>query len=147
MYRMRKKQPRCRTVLNYARSCFYQYANHLPNHLLSIELKYPGFFFDTFRFAPFHFIIFCASWVVSCEFTLSKGKKNFEEMLMCLQRRHFVSISLHLHLYTNYCLSAGVRWRRKCWFLIRRCLPFWAPFLFWLSRFYKLSFRLFIPTF
>ena len=31
-------------VLNCARRYFYQYANHLPNHLLSIELKYPDFF-------------------------------------------------------------------------------------------------------
>ena len=32
-------------------------------------------FFTTFRFASFHFILFCASWVLSCEFTLSKWKK------------------------------------------------------------------------
>ena len=55
MYRMRKKQPRCRTVLNCARSCFYQYANHLPNHLLSIELKYPGFFFWHFSICSVSF--------------------------------------------------------------------------------------------
>ena len=55
MHRMRKKQPRCRTVLNYARSCFYQYANHLPNHLLSIELKYPGFFFWHFSICSVSF--------------------------------------------------------------------------------------------
>ena len=102
-------------------------------------------FFTTFRFVSFHFILFCASWVLSCEFTLSKGK-NVEETL-CLQPRQFVSISLHLRLYANYCSSAGFRWRQKCRFWIPRWLPFWAPFLFWLSRFYKLSFRLFIPTF
>ena len=102
-------------------------------------------FLTTFRFVSFHFILFCASWVLSCEFTLSKGK-NVEETL-CLQPRQFVSISLHLRLYANYCSSAGFRWRQKCRFWIPRWLPFWAPFLFWLSRFYKLSFRLFIPTF
>ena len=142
MYRM-TKQSGSRTVLNWARSCFFQYANHLPNHLLSIKLKYP--FFKTFRFASFHFILFCASWVLSCEFTLSKGK-NVEETL-CLQPRQFVSISLHLRLYANYCSSAGFRWRQKCRFWIPRWLPFWAPFLFWLSRFYKWSFRLYISTF
>ena len=31
-------------------------------------------FFTTFRFDSFHFILFCASWALSCEFTLSKGK-------------------------------------------------------------------------
>ena len=43
MYRMTENQSRSRTVLNCARSCFHHYANHLPNHLLSIELKYPDF--------------------------------------------------------------------------------------------------------
>ena len=33
-------------------------------------------FFTTFRFDSFHFILFCASWVLSCEFTLSKGKTS-----------------------------------------------------------------------
>ena len=33
-----------------------------------------------------------------------KRKKNFEEAL-CLQPQQFVSISLHLRLYTNYCSS------------------------------------------
>ena len=82
------------------------------------------------------FILFCASWVLSCEFTLSK-EKNFDKTL-CLFR---------LLLHENYCSSARFRWRQKCRFWIPRCLPFCALFLFWLSRFYKLSFRLFIPTF
>ena len=102
-------------------------------------------FFTTFRFDSFHFILFCASWVLSYEVTLSKEKKFWETL--CLQPPQFVSILLHLHLYANYCSSAGFCWRQKCWFWIPRCLPFWAPFIFWLSRFYKLSFRLFIPTF
>ena len=101
-------------VLNCARNCFYQYANLLPNHLLSIELKYPDFICTTFRFALFHFILFCASWLLSCEFTLSKGK-NVEEML-CLQWWQFVSISLHLCLHANRCSSAGFCWRQKCRF-------------------------------
>ena len=48
-----------RTVLNCARNCFYQYANHLPNHSLSIELKYPDFFlplFDLLRFILYYFV-------------------------------------------------------------------------------------------
>ena len=45
--------------MNWAINCFYQYANHLPNHLLSIELKYPDFFsplFDFLRFILFYFV-------------------------------------------------------------------------------------------
>ena len=48
------------TVLNCARSCFFQYANHLPNHLLSIELKYPDFFY--------HFsICFVSFYIILCK--------------------------------------------------------------------------------
>ena len=36
-------------------------------------------FFTTFRFVSFHFILFCANWVLSCKFTLSKGKKKLRE--------------------------------------------------------------------
>ena len=46
-------------VLNCARRYFYQYANHLPNHLLSIELKYPDFFlplFDLLRSILYYFV-------------------------------------------------------------------------------------------
>ena len=46
-------------VLNCTRSCFYQYANHLPNHLLSNKLKYPDFFlplFDLLRVILYYFV-------------------------------------------------------------------------------------------
>ena len=45
--------------MNCSRRYFYQYANHLPNHLLSIELKYPDFFlplFDLIRFILYYFV-------------------------------------------------------------------------------------------
>ena len=113
MYRM-TKQSGSRTVLNCARSCFFQYANHLPNHLLSIELKYPDFFlplFDLFRFISYYFV---QAEFFHANLRFQKGK-NFEEML-CLQPRQFASISLHLHLCANYCSSAGFRLRQKCRF-------------------------------
>ena len=76
MYRMPEKQSWSRMVLNCTRSCFFQYANHLRCHSLSIKLKYPDFFSHfSICFVSFHFILFCVSWVLSCEFTLSKGKK------------------------------------------------------------------------
>ena len=146
MYRMPEKQSGSRTVLNCARSCFQSMQITYPITYLPLNWNILTFFFTTFWLASFHFIIFCASWVLSCEFKLSKGKRNFEETL-CLQSRQFVSISLHSHLYANYCSSAGFRWRQKWRFWIPRCLPFWAPFWFRLSRFYKLRFRLFIPAF
>ena len=101
-------------VLNCARSCFFQYANHLPNHLLSIKLKYPDLFlplFNLFRFILYYFVPAELFYANLC---FQKGK-NFEETL-CLQPQQFASISLHLHLYANYCSSAGFRWRQKCRF-------------------------------
>ena len=119
----------------------------------SMQITYPityfpsnwnilSFFTDLCRFILYYF--------VQAEFFHAnlcfQKKKNFEETL-CLQPQQFASISLHLHLYANYCSSAGFRWRQKCRFWIPTWLPFWAPFLFWLSQFYNLSFRPFIPTF
>ena len=59
MYRM-TKQSGSRTVLNCARSCFFQYANHLPNHLLSIKLKYPDFFY-------YFSICFVSFYIILCK--------------------------------------------------------------------------------
>ena len=75
--RMPEKQTGIWTVSNCARSFFffYQHADHLPVRLRSIKLKYPDFLqlFDLLRFILYYF---CASWILSCEFTLSKGKKK-----------------------------------------------------------------------
>ena len=84
-----------------ARSYFYQYANHLPNHLLSIELKYLDFFlplFDLIRFILYYFV---QAKLFHANLRFQK-EKTFEETL-CLQPRQLVSISLHLRLYANYC--------------------------------------------
>ena len=124
--------------------------------LFSMQITYPITYFPSnWNILTFfyHFsICFVSFYNILCKLSsfmriyAFKREKNFEETL-CLQPRQFVSISLHLHLYANYCSFNGFRWRQKCQFWIPRWLPFWAPFLFWLSRFYKLSFRLFIPTF
>ena len=61
-------------------------------------------FFTTFRFVSFHFILFCVSWVLSCEFTLSKGKKTWRKRCVYnLGNSHlfrftytFMQITVHL---------------------------------------------------
>ena len=58
MNTMPEKQSGSRMVLNCTRSCFYQYANHLHNHLLFIKLKYPDFFYRfSICFASFYIIL------------------------------------------------------------------------------------------
>ena len=110
--------------MNCARRCFYQYVNHLPNHLLSIELKYPDFFlplFDLIRLILYYFVQ-AKPFHANLRF---QKEKNFEEML-CLQPRQFVSISLHFRLYANYCSSAGFRWRQNKSILNFQMLAFWG---------------------
>ena len=106
MYRMPEKQSGSRTVLNCAKSCFYQYTNHLPNHLLSVELKYPDFFLPLFDLPRFILYYFVQAEFFHANLPLQK-EKNFEETL-CLEPRQFVSISLHLHLYI--CKLLFIRW-------------------------------------
>ena len=76
MYRMPEKQSGIRKVLNCARSCFYQYANHLPNHHSFHWTEISLLFLALFDLL--HFILYYM-YFVQAEFfhanTLSKGKK------------------------------------------------------------------------
>ena len=95
MYRMPEKQSGIRKVLNCARSCFYQYANHLPNHLLSIELKYPDFFYHfSICFVSFY-IILCklSSFMRIYAFKRKKRRGNvvFTTTAICI---YFASLTL-----------------------------------------------------
>ena len=86
-----------RAVPNCAQSCFHLYANYLsfPSNWIILA------FLRLFNLLCFILHHFCESVILSCEFTLSKGK-NFEETLR-LQPRRYMSILLHLHLYEiNY---------------------------------------------
>ena len=128
MYRMPEKQSGSQKVLNSARSCFHQYANHLPDHLLSIELKYADFFY--------HFsICFVSFYILLCKLSsfmrlyAFKRKKTLRKRCV-YNHGNLYSISLHLRLYANYCSSARFRWRQKYRFWIPKCLPFGgAPFI------------------
>ena len=74
--------------MNCTRRCFYQYANHLPNHLLSIELKYPDLFlplFDLIRFISYYFV---QAELFHANLRFQK-EKNFEETLcLCTSQFH-----------------------------------------------------------
>ena len=102
----------------------------IPFCLLSIKLKYLGFFSD-FLICFVSFYIF-KSWILSYEFMLSKGK-NMEEMCVynqAIYTYHYLFHFTFLPLHTNPLYPADLAPRRqKCclWFL--RCLAFWAPCL------------------
>ena len=85
-------------------------------------------FFTTFRFASFHFILFCASWVLSCEFTLSKGNKLrgnvvFTTTAICI---YFASLTLICKLLFIRRISLET----KISILNSQMLAFWGtPFI------------------
>ena len=82
-------------VLNCTRSCFYQYANHLPNHLLSIKLKYPDFFYRfSICFVSFY-IILCklSSFMLIYAFKKKKLRGNVVFTTMAI-RIYFASLTL-----------------------------------------------------
>ena len=89
-------------VLNCTRSCFYQYANHLPNHLLSIKLKYPDFFYRfSICFVSFY-IILCklSSFMLICTFKKKKtsGKRcvyNHRNSYLFRFTYTYVQITVH----------------------------------------------------
>ena len=85
-------------------------------------------FFTTFRFDSFHFILFCASWALSCEFTLSKGKKLrgnvvFTTTAICI---YFASLTLICKLLFIRRISLET----KISILNSQMLAFWGtPFI------------------
>ena len=103
--------------------------------ILSVKLIYRGFF-ATFQFASFPYILFL--WKLSDSIMWIYSFKRKKHYHLHLQPRQYMSISPHLHFYANYPSFGRFCWRQKCclWFL--RCLPFCAPYLFRLSRFFKL---------
>ena len=95
----------------------------------------------TFRFASFHFTLYII--LVKAEFF---QVRNFKEM--CLQPRWYTSVSLQLHVYANKLpFIQQISLETRMWPLISQMLPFLGSLFFWLSRFFKLCFRLFFPTF
>ena len=126
MYRMPEKQTGCGMVSKCGRSCFLSVCKS-PILSLTFHQTEMTFLplFDLFLFILYYF---CASWILL----------------------HAMVIHIYFcftYTYANYPSSGGFHWRAKCRLRFLRCLPLWTPFLFWLSRFYKLSFRLFISTF
>ena len=114
--------------MNCARSYFYQYANHLPNHLLSIELKYPDFFlplFDLIRFILYYFV---QAELFHANLRFQK-EKNFEETL-CLKPRQFVFYFASLTLICKLLFICRISLETKISILNSQMLAFWGtPFI------------------
>ena len=96
MYRIPEKQFRKPNGLELRYTLFLSVCKSPTQSLTFHRIEISWLFFTTFRFDSFHFILFCASWALSCEFTLSKGKKLrgnvvFTTTAICI---YFASLTL-----------------------------------------------------
>ena len=126
MYRMPEKQTGCGMVLKCAQRCFLSV---FKSRTLLLTFHQT----EIWRF--YHFLICFLSFYII--FVLAE---------FFYMPWWFIYILLHLHLCKlPFMWRISLETKMLLWF--PRCLPLWAPFLFWLSSFYKLSFSLFISTF
>ena len=96
MYRIPEKQFRKPNGLELRYTLFLSVCKSPTQSHTFHRTEISWLFFTTFRFDSFHFILFCASWALSCEFTLSKGKKLrgnvvFTTTAICI---YFASLTL-----------------------------------------------------
>ena len=149
MCRMPEKQTWRWTVLNCGWSCFHQvsYANHLS---FPSNWNIPLFLwlFDLLDVLLYYF---CESIILSCQFKLSKEKIR--------RNVAFSTTAIHIYFASLTLICKLLIWQiwleTKIWpfslffafFQFLTCLPFGAPCFFCPSRFLKILFRLFIPTF
>ena len=152
MYRVPQKQTWRWTVLNCGRSCFHQvsYANHL-SFSSNWNILHLLWLFDLLHILLHYF---CDSIILSCQLTLSKEKKlrrnvAFSTTAICIHSASstytYLQITAHSANLTGDKNMAFLRF--FAFFQFLTCLPFGAPCLFWPSKFLKILFRLFIPTF
>ena len=146
MYRVPQKQTWRWTVLNCGRSCFHQvsYANHL-SFSSNWNILHLLWLFDLLRVLLYYF---CNSIILSCQFTLSKEKKlrrniAFSTTAICIYSASSTYTYLQIRLETKIWPFSDF----FAFFQFLTCLPFRAPCFFWPSRFLRILFRLFIPTF
>ena len=109
-------------------SCFCWYANYL-----SLPSNWNILYKFLTCFASFYTIFMkakCFMWT-----NAFRRKKNVEMLGLHPQRNMSIMRHLHSYILINNPSFGGICWWQNCrlWFL--RCLPFWAPRLFWLSRF------------
>ena len=76
MYRMPENSQEVERFCTALEGDFCQYANHLPNHLLSIELKSPDFFLPLFVSFVSFYIILCKLSSFTGIFAFKKKKTS-----------------------------------------------------------------------
>ena len=106
--------------------------------ILSIKLKYPGFF-TSFQFSLLHYVLFLWKYNSVMGIYAFKRKKNLKKHCVYNHGNSCLFCFTYTYKYANYTSFRRLRCRQKCllWFL--RCLPFGPSFLFWLSEFFSFA--------
>ena len=145
MYRMPEKQPGSRTVLNCARSCFYSMQITYPITYFPLNWNILTFFYHfSISFVPFYDIL-CK---LSSFMRIYAFKRTKTSRRRCVSNHGNSYLLRFTYTYMQITVHppdfAG---DKNVDFEFSQMLFFLGTLLVWLSRFYKLKFRLFIPTF
>ena len=128
MYRIPEKQFRKPNSLELRYTLFLSVCKSPTQSHTFHRTEISWHFFTTFRFDSFHFILFCESWALSCEFTLSKGKKLRGNIVFTT-----TAISIYFASLTLICKLLFIRrisLETKISILNSQMLTFWGtPFI------------------
>ena len=106
MYRMPENSQEVERFWTALEGDFCQYANHLPNHLLSIELKSPDFFLPLF-------VSFVSFYIILCNLSSFTGIFAFKKKKTSRKRCVYNHGNSHLFHFTSLTLICKLLFIRR----------------------------------
>ena len=97
--------------------------------ILSIKLKYPGFF-TSFQFSSLHYVLFLWKYNSVMGIYAFKRKKNLKKHCVYNHGNSCLFCFTYTHKYANYTSFRRLRWRQKCLLWFVRCLSLDPLFYF-----------------
>ena len=97
--------------------------------ILSIKLKYPGFF-TSFQFSSLHYVLFLWKYNSVMGIYAFKRKKNLKKHCVYNHGNSCLFCFTYTYKYANYISFRRLRWRQKCLLWFVRCLPLDPLFYF-----------------
>ena len=97
--------------------------------ILSIKLKYPGFF-TSFQFSSLHYVLFLWKYNSVMGIYAFKRKKKLKKHCFYNHGNSCLFCFTYTYKYANYTSFRRLRWRQKCLLWFVRCLPLDPLFYF-----------------
>ena len=97
--------------------------------ILSIKLKYPGFF-TSFQFSSLHYVLFLWKYNSVMGSYAFKSKKNLKKHCVYNHGNSCLFCFTYTYKYANYTSFRRLRWRQKCLLWFVRCLSLDPLFYF-----------------